>query len=186
MRKGKKLPIKNLTLRALAATGAISIALLAPKMTKLFKHFDRSKVNRDNLYRRISQASTRLEKEGLITISGRFRERKISLTAKGREAIESAEFDEYEIPEPAFWDGKWRILMFDLNEKRRPVRDKLRRLLQSAGFVRLQDSVWIYPYPCDEFITLVRAHLKSGVGELRSLTADALESDGPLRAHFKL
>lgn len=184
--KSKRIPIKNLTLRALATTGSISIALLAPKMTKLFKHFDRAKTNRDNLYRRISQATVRLEKEGLVTVSGHWGEKKVHLTQKGKEEIENAEFDEYEIPEPAFWDGKWRVLMFDLNEKRRPVRDRLRRLLQAAGFVRLQDSVWVYPYPCDEFLALVRAHLQSGVGELRSLTADALESDASLRAHFKL
>ena len=100
--------------------------------------------------------------------------------------MEEIEFKEYEIPEPAFWDGKWRVLVFDMNERRRRTRDQLRRLLQGAGFVRIQDSVWVYPYPCDEFISLVRAHLKSGVGELRYFVAEALESDKSLREHFRL
>ena len=175
-----------MTLRVLAVTGSVSVALLAPKLTKLFKHFDRARNNRESLYRRISQAASRLESKGLVTISGSWGKKKVALTEKGRKEVERIQFNEYEIPEPAFWDGKWRVLMFDLTEKRRTARNKLRMLLQNAGFVRLQDSVWIYPYPCDEFITLVRAHLKSGVGELRSLTADALESDSVLRTHFKL
>jgi len=76
--------------------------------------------------------------------------------------------------------------MFDIKERRRRVRSQLRKLLDGAGFVRLQDSVWVHPYPCDEFVQLVRAHLASGVGELRLITADALESDKPLREHFRL
>ena len=76
--------------------------------------------------------------------------------------------------------------MFDIREKRRRTRSKLRQLLAGAGFLRLQDSVWIHPYPCDEFIGLVRAHLKSGTGEMLSFVAEALESDRRLREHFRL
>lgn len=100
--------------------------------------------------------------------------------------MEKIEFGQYEIPERAFWDGKWRVLVFDISERRRRVRNQLRRLLEGAGFMRIQDSVWVYPYPCDEFISLVRAHLRSGVGELRSFVAEALESDKFLREHFRL
>lgn len=52
--------------------------------------------------------------------------------------------------------------------------------------MRLQDSAWVHPYPCDEFVALVRAHLASGVGEVRVFVADALESDRTLREHFRL
>lgn len=100
--------------------------------------------------------------------------------------IETINANEYHIPDPAFWDGKWRVVMFDIRERRRKVRSQLRSLLSNAGFLRLQDSVWIYPYPCDEFIGLVRAHLKSGTGEMLSFVAEALESDRPLREHFHL
>jgi len=179
-------PMKNLLLRSLAVAGVISIALIAPKMTRLLKELDRPAKNRAQLYRRINQGVARLEAAGLVTVSGAYAERRVVLTEKGREMVEEIEFGEYAIPEPAFWDGKWRVLVFDINERRRRVRDQLRRLLLGAGFVRVQDSVWIYPYPCDEFVSLVRAHLKSGVGEVRSFVAEALESDKSLRAHFRL
>jgi len=119
-------------------------------------------------------------------VSGEYANRKVKITEKGIKALEQIEFGEYVIPEPAFWDGKWRVLIFDISERRRRIRTQLRRLLEGAGFVRVQDSVWVHPYPCDEFISLVRAHLKSGVGEMRIFVAEALESDKSLREHFRL
>lgn len=178
--------MKNLLLRSLAVGGVISIALVAPKVTRLLKHFDRPAKSREQLYRRIAQGISRLEQDGLVVVSGEYAKRRVEITEKGLELMKKIEFDEYTIPEPAFWDGKWRVLIFDINERRRRVRDQLRRLLRGAGFIRIQDSVWVYPYSCDEFITLVRAHLKSGVGEVRFFVAESLESDKKLREGFGL
>lgn len=166
--------------------GVISIVLMAPKMTRLLKELDRPAKNRAQLYRRITQGINRLEQDRLVTVSGEYANRKVKITEKGIKALEQIEFGEYVIPEPAFWDGKWRVLIFDISERRRRIRTQLRRLLEGAGFVRVQDSVWVHPYPCDEFISLVRAHLKSGVGEMRIFVAEALESDKSLREHFRL
>ncbi|MDO8593414.1 MAG: hypothetical protein Q7R59_00755 [bacterium] len=182
----RRVKIKNLLLRSLVATGVISIALIAPKMTRLLKELNRPAKNRAQLYRRITQGLKRLEQDGLVTVTGEYANRRVKITGKGREVMEQIEFGEYVIPEPAFWDGKWRVLIFDIKEKKRRTRTQLRRLLQGAGFVWIQDSVWVYPHPCDEFISLVRAHLKSGVGEMRIFVAEALESDKTLREHFHL
>lgn len=184
--RGKYLPMRNLILRTLVLTGGISVALVAPKTLSLLKKLDRGATNRKNLYRRITQAITRLEHAGLVQTSGQYASRRVVLTDKGRTMIDKVYANEYRIPEPAFWDGKWRVVMFDIREKRRRTRSQLRSLLMGAGFLRLQDSVWVYPYPCDEFIGLVRAHLKSGTGEMLSFVAEALESDKKLREHFRL
>jgi DNA-binding transcriptional regulator PaaX len=178
----QRVALQTVMLRTLYVAGALSVALLAPRLTKLVPSFDRSKKRREELYTRIRAARTSLKSEGCIEEqSGRIR-----LTKKGTQRIERLLMREYRIPEQIHWDGKWRILMFDIREQRRKTRSKLRHLLQAAGFLRLQDSVWIYPYPCDEFVALVRAHLASGVGELRSLVAEALEADRTIRDHFKL
>ena len=174
--------IQTTLLRTLYVGGVISIALVAPKMTRLLPHPDGSKARRQALYRRIERARYVLQQRGIVEdVGGR-----LHLTDKGRTHIEKILMHEYRIPEPVRWDGKWRILMFDITERRRKTRSRLRTLLEGAGFVRLQDSVWVHPYPCDEFVALVRAHLASGVGELRSVVADALESDRTLREHFRL
>ncbi|MBU2577456.1 hypothetical protein KKA69_01335 [Patescibacteria group bacterium] len=44
------------------------------------------------------------------------------------------------------WDGRWRIVIFDIEEKLRKDRDLLRRKLIELGFGMMQESVWISPY----------------------------------------
>ncbi len=44
------------------------------------------------------------------------------------------------------WDKKWRIVVFDIEEKERKTRNFLRRQLKLMGFGQLQKSVWLSPY----------------------------------------
>lgn len=44
------------------------------------------------------------------------------------------------------WDGKMRLVTYDIPEKQRKSRDILRDYLRRLGCGRLQDSVWITPY----------------------------------------
>ena len=178
--------MKSILLRTLATTGVIATALVAPHMLQLIKRFDRAAARRKALYSNIRITLWRLERAGLIQSTGAPGQRSVELTVKGRELTETFFTDFYQIPEPTFWDGKWRVLVFDMREKRRKARDTLRTMLRNAGFIRLQDSVWVYPYPCDEFVELVRAHLKSGTGELQYFVAEALESDKQFRSNFGL
>jgi phenylacetic acid degradation operon negative regulatory protein len=45
------------------------------------------------------------------------------------------------------WDGKWRMVVFDLPETKRGLRNELRKQLRAARFGGLQGSVWISPDP---------------------------------------
>lgn len=45
--------------------------------------------------------------------------------------------------EPTRWDGKWRIVVFDIPEQKRIIRNLFRRNLKKWGFKHLQKSVWI-------------------------------------------
>ena len=173
-------------LRFLYAGGILTAALVAPKLLSLLGPPDRSQPRRKELYARLSLARYRLQQRGLIIEVATEKGPRLQLTPRGETAIEKILAREYRIPEQIRWDGKWRMLIFDIREKRRRIRTTLRNLLAGAGFIRLQDSVWIHPYPCDEFVAIARAHLSSGVGELRSLVVEALESDKALREHFGL
>lgn len=54
-----------------------------------------------------------------------------------------------------------------------------------VGFVRIQNSVWVYPYDCEELIAFIRADLRLGKG-LLYIVAEGIEYDKHLRTHFKL
>jgi phenylacetic acid degradation operon negative regulatory protein len=43
------------------------------------------------------------------------------------------------------WDGRWRMILFDVPEEESFLRHKLRRFLQKNNFGCLQKSVWITP-----------------------------------------
>ncbi|MBI2642133.1 MAG: CRISPR-associated endonuclease Cas2 [Candidatus Wildermuthbacteria bacterium] len=65
---------------------------------------------------------------------------------------------ELKISIPKTWDKKWRLLVFDIPEQKKRAREALRDLLEHLGFYRLQDSVFIYPFPCEnevDFLTSI-------------------------------
>ncbi|HEY5551230.1 MAG TPA: hypothetical protein VIK52_05040 [Opitutaceae bacterium] len=45
------------------------------------------------------------------------------------------------------WDGRWRLVLFDIPENQRTVRTRLSRGLRQLGFGYLQNSVWVSPDP---------------------------------------
>ena len=53
------------------------------------------------------------------------------------------------------WDGKWRMVAFDIPQKYKKGRDALREKLKKIGFCGLQKSVFITPYDCKEEIKLL-------------------------------
>ena len=53
------------------------------------------------------------------------------------------------------WDGKWRMVAFDVPERYKAGRDALRRKLKSVGFCELQKSVLVTPYNCRNEIEML-------------------------------
>ncbi len=44
------------------------------------------------------------------------------------------------------WDDKWRVVIYDIAEVSRSIRENLRRKLQELGFGMIQKSVWVSPH----------------------------------------
>ena len=53
----------------------------------------------------------------------------------------------------------------------------------NIGFMRLQDSVWIYPYDCEDLIALFKADSKIGK-DILYMIVEALEYDEPVKSYF--
>jgi DNA-binding transcriptional regulator PaaX len=137
---------------------------------------ERPKKIYDNLYH--------LKKKGLIKEISKNGKRFFELTKKGemQELLIKASINP--IKKEA-WDGKWRLAIFDIPEEAREKRDKLRRLLKENGFIKLQASVFINPYPLNRSAVL---YLKqSGLIEfIRLARIDDLDDDSDLKKKFKL
>ncbi len=48
------------------------------------------------------------------------------------------------------WDGKWRILSYEIPEKKRDLRDRLRRSVSGWGLGPWHRSFWLTPHPIVE------------------------------------
>lgn len=83
------------------------------------------------------------------------------------------------------WDGKWRIIFFDVPEKKRRLRDELRLMIRTIGFKEFQKSIWIYPYKVPGFLSdiLFEEHIKHYT---RLITTDKIEYDKDLKEMFRL
>jgi len=88
----------------------------------------------------------RLIKDGLVAQEKK--SKKFSLTTKGKELIDYIE-NRYQILEKP-WDGKFRIVIFDIPEILKSWRDNIRQELLLLQFQQLQKSVYIGKYPIPE------------------------------------
>jgi DNA-binding transcriptional regulator PaaX len=120
-----------------------------------------------------------------VTLTPTERGQRFTLTAEGEVQLHLLELEERLHRRPRRWDKKWRLLIFDISEQRKKLREALRHKLIELGFYRLQDSVWIYPYPCNDLMELLR--IKFGVRhDALFLHVDSFPSDPWLRRHFGL
>ena len=185
-RRAKRNQIRDvILLSAYVAIGA-SMMIMTPNAMRLLKHVEKVVGPSPRLKRRVSQKYSELIAQGIFKRIDSPREPRIELTEKGKALAEELTLkDELRPEKQKKWDYKWRILLFDIWERRRKVRDELRQTLKEFGFVKVQDSAWAYPYPCEKLFLFLRTHLKLGRGILYVI-ADEIEHDEQLRSHFKL
>ena len=166
-------------LKTVKFSGLLSIALITPAVLKALINLGIVDLKNKGV---ISNARNRLVKDGFLK-----RDSKgfLYLTEKGEQKLQDYELSDYELILPKIWDGKWRVLIFDIPERRRKIRDKVRNTLRSIGFIRMQDSVWIFPYDCSELVTLFKADFKIGK-DLLYMLVDQVENDKYLKEYFDL
>ena len=106
-------------------------------------------INRQELFRAVKD----LEKKKLVKfkqVSGD--EYVVKLSALGIAYGKKLKIAELHVKKQKEWDGLWRMVIFDIPEKKREVRDSLRLTLLRGGFAKLQHSVLVCPFPCEKEI----------------------------------
>lgn len=104
------------------------------------------------------------------------------LTTRG---LKFAELLSFGLDKKPKWDKRWRVLIFDVSKDRNKTRDFLRRKLKELGFYRLQQSVWVTPYPIPESFADFLKNYKL-VKNVRCLVVEEINFDEELRKHFGL
>ena len=182
LRRGQ---IENIILGSLAVAGIGLVGVAAPNMLRILKHIDLDWMIKRDPRQRIRETISKLKRKGMIefvVINGK---QMMRLTTKGARMANRIRSGTIEIPKPRKWDGQWRIVIFDIPESKKGLRDRVRSLVVKLGFYRLQNSVWVHPYECEEIITLLKSDLQIGK-DLLYIIGAAIEFDRPLREYFKL
>lgn len=170
-------------LTAVVLGGVVVVAATIPNAAALLRYFPGYKKGARFNYQAKS-ALGRLASKGLVTFTEKGGKRFARITEKGKRILQM-ESERTIMKKKRRWDRRWRVVTFDVPEKRKNVRTSLRRFMNEYGFVRLQDSVWIYPYDCEDLIALAKANFRIGADVLYMIV-ERLEHDKHLREHFAL
>ena len=170
---------QRIILSTIAVAGVLSVALVAPGVIGAMNKLGLIPKRRQGEYAKSSL--NKLKSKGLVTYNGFG----YAVTKKGQRQLDVWQFTNFQLNKPKKWDGKWRVITFDIPEKIRKTRNYLTRLLRGVGFVRLQDSVWVYPYDCEDTFTLLKTDLEIHKHALYMIV-DQIENDKNLRVEFGL
>jgi len=152
------MPRKKITTRTRTITDSIAFPYLhtlalslkprTPPVCVRITHKNHTTITHSLQYASLTLA--RLHTQGYIT---RHKNNTLTITPLGLLVVHSVQ--ESSIKK---WDKRWRIVSFDIPESRKKVREYIRRKLSEYGYLRIQDSIWMYPYACPSFLDLLQTH----------------------------
>jgi len=109
----------------------------------------------------------------------------IVLNREGKQVALRYRIDELSIRKPQHWDRRWRVILFDIPETKRPLRDSLRHQLKQLGLVEFQKSVFVHPYDCRDEIDFI-IELYNARRYVRFIEAVSVDNELHLKRKFRL
>ncbi|MEI7621874.1 MAG: hypothetical protein WCJ51_05065 [Candidatus Moraniibacteriota bacterium] len=182
----KKVTTAKFVLMTLALGGIVFAGALAPGLVTIMGEQNKK---RKYVRRNLQQAIRTLKHRKLIEIvvekNGATR---VELSNAGKKRVCEFCFESLSIKKPKKWDGKWRVLMFDIPTKPaiyNNARNALREKIKELGFVQMQKSVWVYPYECeDEILFLAEVYYVEKFIDM--LVAERVMHEEKFKCKFKL
>ncbi|MEK9181270.1 MAG: hypothetical protein AAB871_03480 [Patescibacteria group bacterium] len=183
MKKSKRKEIAKSILKGVGLATMVGSVIVFPGLAPMYKWIEDISRERSPKAR---YSLNRMKKRGLIRIVLQDSRVKMFLTLKGKKSFKNYQFEDLAISKPSSWDGLWRLVMFDVPESSREARDLIRRKLSQLGFVSIQKSVYIHPYPCESAIEVLKQRYKLGTGEIYVFDSKVREGEAVLKRHFRL
>lgn len=180
----KSLPPVREILRVLAAAGAVGLIFAFPGAAAGIAALFPDEKNYSGWGTR--RSINRLIRQKYVTVvENSDGSTTIKITQNGMFRALTYQLDTLQLKRPKNWDGKWRVVIFDVPEKYRRLRDIFRMRLGQLGLYQLQESVYVSPYACFKEIEFLR-ELYSVSFNVRYLLVEKIEDDVSLRSHFEL
>lgn len=124
----------------------------------------------------------RLQKQKIIEIVGNNGQEIIKLTQKGKTKYLTFKLEVLSL-KGKVWDGKWRLVIYDISKLKKSAQESFRRILKQINFLPLQKSVYLTPYQCFEEIEYLREYFNLSE-EVLLLEISKLENDVYYKQYF--
>lgn len=165
--------VLGVAIPAMIVTGAGANILLKGAVKYLFHKLD------------FNREVKRLQKRGYVALTKTPDGWMVKLLKKGKKRLDQIEFNNIRLPYELKWDGKWRLLIFDIPEKEKIARDLLRQKLKDLGMFNFQRSTFAYPYDCRKELEFICDHY--GLSPHTTYVETAfIDIDRELRRFFKV
>lgn len=173
----------------LLATGSFFAAsLIMPGLPMVLKPFlDEKRKREANEWKkfntwRLKQVLKRLHNQKLIEIAEANGEHIVKISDRGKRKILKFNIDEIELSQKS-WDGKWRIVIYDIYTGKKQERELFRKTLKRLKFLRIQKSVYLTPFKCYDEIEYLRQVCNIG-NEVLILTVSGIENESVYKEYF--
>lgn len=160
-----------------------TLPLMAREVGRLLRENTRADIGEDSIWKSLLH----LEKKDVIDLVERGDKAYVYLKDTGNFTI-----TEYSIKtlldfkkKNKQWNGKWFLVFFDVPEIQRKKRDILRKYLLKIGFYRYQKSIYLFPYECEQEISLIKKMVE-GAKYMKYVIADKIEDESEAKTYFHL
>lgn len=170
--------LKLLTAGAVLTTVVLfpGIAALGPLIKEIKENREKKDWEKFNLWR-LRYVIKRLKKQKVVEIIDGL----VKITDKGRQKVLRFDLDDMELKEKT--DGKWRLIIYDVGELKKPQRELFRLMLKKLKFFQLQESVYLTPFVCDKEIEYLRQMFSIGK-EVQVLKVSGIENENVYKTYF--
>ena len=143
------------------------------------KYLEQRNIDEGKFWERIKY----LKRRGYVESFVEGKEKYIEITPRGIEQVKKVQFKSMRIKRNDIWDGKWRLVIFDIADKHKNSRDSFRKKLIKMEFIPIQESVYAYPFECSKELKLIIEHYDIGNDAL-IMVADIIQGEEDLIDFF--
>lgn len=172
----------------LGAGTLLAASLIMPNLPMVLKPFlDEQRKKEANEWKkfntwRLKQVLKRMHQQKLVDIVEQNDGYLVKISDHGKKKLLKFNLDEMELKNKK-WDGKWRIIVYDIFTGKKEQANLFRRTLKRLKFFQLQKSVYITPFKCYDEIEYLRQVCEVD-REVLILTVSGLENEKAYREYF--
>lgn len=177
----KKGELAKEILRMIAAGIIIPASFAMPNLPIILAPLIKNQKNKRSIIKSIDF----LKRNDFILVIEKEKKQILTISHKGKKKILEFNLDNIQIKKPRKWDGYWRIVIFDIPEKKKKAREALRGRLAAMNFFQMQKSCFIYPYECRDEIEFI-SNIFNIKKYIKVITAIKFDGEDDLKNNFKL